>query len=143
MVDQLGPVAEARAIDLSCEPHGTVVMEGDVAWVQRLVLNLLDNAIKFTRPGGRIVLRVRRAERGATLEVQDTGVGMAPAVIPHIFERFFRADPARSSSVDGAGLGLSLVKWIVDSHHGRVSVVSAPGLGSTFKVWFPATGNLR
>jgi heavy metal sensor kinase len=139
MVDQLVPVAEARAIDLRCERHGHILIDGDVAWLQRLVLNLLDNAIKFTRPGGHIVLRVRRAEKGATLEVQDTGVGMSSAVIPHIFERFFRADPSRSSTVEGAGLGLSLVKWIVESHHGRVSVESSPGIGSTFKVWLPRT----
>jgi len=65
---------------------------------------------------------------------------MPPSVVPHIFERFFRADPSRSSQIAGAGLGLSLVKWIVESHHGRVTVQSAPGQGSTFTVWFPAPG---
>lgn len=140
IVDHLVPVAEAREIDLRCEPQGPVLIEGDVAWLERLVLNLLDNALKFTRPGGRVVLRIRRAERGASLEVQDTGVGMPPAILPHIFERFFRADPSRSPTVGGAGLGLSLVKWIVESHHGRVSVQSSPGVGSTFTVWLPAAG---
>jgi heavy metal sensor kinase len=140
LVDHLLPVAEARDIDLRCERHGTVVVQGDAAWLERLVLNLVDNALKFTHPGGRVTLRIRRAGRGAALEVQDTGVGMAPSVVPHIFDRFFRADPSRSSTIAGAGLGLSLVKWIVDSHHGTVSVESTPGRGSTFTVWIPSSG---
>jgi heavy metal sensor kinase len=143
IVEHLVPVAEAREIELRCEPHGRVLIDGDAAWLERLLLNLLDNALKFTRPGGRVVLRIRRAERGASLEVQDTGVGMPPAVVPHIFERFFRADPSRSPTIGGAGLGLSLVKWIVESHHGRVSVQSVQGVGSTFTVWLPASGHAR
>jgi signal transduction histidine kinase len=70
----------------------------------------------------------------AILEVRDTGIGMPPDVLPHVFERFYRADPARSSSAFGVGLGLSLVKWIVDRHHGSVAASSEPGRGSTFTV---------
>ena len=69
--------------------------------------------------------------------MQDTGIGIAPELMPQIFERFFRVDPARSPGVEGVGLGLSLVKWIVDRHHGRIEVDSEPGKGSTFTVFLP------
>jgi two-component system sensor histidine kinase BaeS len=73
----------------------------------------------------------------ATIEVADTGSGISPDVLPHIFEPFFRGDPARSAGAEGAGLGLSLVKWIVDRHKGRIQVHSTPGKGSTFAVVLP------
>lgn len=137
LVDQLEPIALARAVDLRCECASAVMVNGDAGWLERLVLNLLDNALKFTGEGGRVRLRVTRHEDGARLEVSDTGIGMAPETLPHVFERFFRADPARSSGVEGAGLGLSLVTWIVDRHDGRIDVTSRPGEGSTFTVWLP------
>jgi signal transduction histidine kinase len=80
---------------------------------------------------------VSRQGTVARLAVQDTGIGIGPEVKPHLFERFFRADPARTSGNDGVGLGLSLVKWIVDRHHGRITVESQPGQGSTFTVDLP------
>ena len=112
-------------------------MDGDAEWLGRLVLNLVDNAIKFTPSLGRVLVGVSGRGEGAILEVRDTGEGIAPDVLPHIFEPFFRADPARSRKVEGAGLGLSLVKWIVDRHRGRIEVQSRPGQGSTFTVWLP------
>ena len=90
-------------------------------WLERLLLNLLDNAMKFTPEGGRVVVRVSRDDERARLEVTDSGVGMTPEVTAHVFERFYQADPSRSSASGGAGLGLSLVKWIVDRHHGTAS----------------------
>jgi len=137
LVDQLVPVAESRSIDLRCEAPVAVSVDGDAGWLERLVLNLLDNALKYTPEGGRVVLGVRRARGGAEIEVQDTGVGMTAAIAPHIFDRFYRGDPARSSEPPGAGLGLSLVKWIVDGHHGRIRVDSQPGSGARFTVWLP------
>ncbi|MEO6238565.1 MAG: ATP-binding protein, partial [Vicinamibacterales bacterium] len=101
-------------------------------WLERLLLNLLDNAFKFTPRGGCIVVRVSAADEAARLEVIDTGIGMPSDVLPHVFERFYRADPARSSTARGAGLGLSLVKWIAERHGGVVDAVSGPGAGSTF-----------
>jgi len=77
---------------------------------------------------------VSETDGQAALEVRDTGIGMPPDVLPHVFERFYRADPARSSSAFGVGVGLSLVKWIADRHHGSVSVASEPGRGSAFTV---------
>ncbi len=137
LVEQLEPVAQARTIDLRCERNGTVMVNGDAGWLQRLLLNLLDNAIKFTREGGHVVLRVSREAGRARIDVRDTGIGMAPDVTPHVFERFFQADPARSSGNDGAGVGLSLVKWIVDCHEGTIAVQSRVGEGSTFTVKLP------
>ena len=137
LVEQLEPVAQARTIELRCERNGTVMVNGDAGWLQRLILNLLDNAIKFTKEGGHVVLKVSREAGRARIDVRDNGIGMAPDVTPHVFERFFQADPARSSRNDGAGVGLSLVKWIVDRHEGSIAVDSRVGEGSTFTVRLP------
>jgi heavy metal sensor kinase len=134
VVEQVEAVAQANGLDLRCDVAGEVLIEGDPEWLERLLLNLLDNAFKFTPRGGAIVVRVSADDRGACLEVSDTGIGMPPDVRSHVFERFYRADPARSSSARGAGLGLSLVKWIVDRHGGIVEARSEPGGGSTFSV---------
>ena len=137
LVEQLEPVAEAKGLDLRYARTASVVVNGDAEWLKRVVLNLLDNAIKFTPSGGHIIVSVSREDRQARLSVEDTGIGIDPDVIPRIFERFFRSDPARSPADAGAGLGLALVKWIVDRHHGRVVVHSHPGQGSTFAVYLP------
>ena len=141
LVETLEPVANARTIALRCEPAPVVVALGDAGWLERLVLNLIDNAMKFTREGGCVIVRVSRHGERACLEVADTGIGMTPDVAAHVFERFYQADPSRSSPSGGAGLGLSLVKWIVDRHHGTVSVESTPEKGSIFRVALPAFTN--
>jgi heavy metal sensor kinase len=137
LVDQLELVAQAKTIALERRIDDEVIVEGDARWLERLLLNLIDNALKFTSEGGRVVIHLRRDGDVAAIEVCDTGVGMAPAVVPHIFERFFRADLARSSATEGVGLGLSLAKWIVQRHNGRIDVESQPGKGSTFTVRLP------
>jgi heavy metal sensor kinase len=137
LVDQLHPVAEAQQIALRGEWHEPVFVEGDAGWLERMVLNLIDNAIKFTQPGGEVLVRVRPARGTVRLEVSDTGIGMTPEVVARVFERFYRADPARSSTGSGSGLGLTLVAWIVDRHGGSVVVQSEPGHGSTFVVTLP------
>jgi heavy metal sensor kinase len=139
LVEQLEPVAAARSIELRCEPSNGVVVTGDAGWLQRLLLNLIDNALKFTKAAGRVVVRITREGDAARIDVQDTGVGLSPADAEQVFERFFRADPARSSSTDGAGLGLSLVQWIAAQHRGSVTVQSRLGEGSTFTVTLPSS----
>jgi heavy metal sensor kinase len=139
LVDQLHPVAEASDIALRGEWDDAVFVKGDAGWLERLLLNLMDNAVKFTPPGGEVVVRVRREGKTARIEVSDTGIGMTPEEAERIFERFYRADPARSSTVKGSGLGLTLVAWIVDRHDGRIAVTSTPGKGSVFSVTLPAT----
>jgi signal transduction histidine kinase len=139
LVEQLAPIAEARSIDLSTERRDAVVVDGDPGWLQRLLLNLLDNAIKFTNANGRVVIRVFRERDSARIDVQDSGIGLAPDDVPRVFERFFRADPARSSAIEGSGLGLSLVQWIAAQHRGSVTVESRLGEGATFTVTLPVS----
>jgi heavy metal sensor kinase len=138
IVEQLEPVAQAQDLSLVEEIAARPAVDGDAAWIERLLLNLLDNAFKFTPAGGSVTVRVSESDGYAILEVRDTGIGMAPDVVPHVFERFYRGDPARSAGGFGVGLGLSLVKWIVDRHNGTVTAVSSPGAGARFTVMLKA-----
>jgi signal transduction histidine kinase len=122
---------------MQVEAGGTVEVSGDQGWLERLVLNLLDNAIKFTDREGSVRLAVHSNGNEAVLEVRDTGFGISPEALPHIFERFYRGDTSRSKQVEGVGLGLALVRWIVDAHNGRIDVWSQPGVGSRFAVVLP------
>jgi heavy metal sensor kinase len=140
LAEQLRPVAASKEItmDWDCEQDVTVV--GDSGWLERIILNLADNAIKFTPTGGHVHLRVERKSQDAVLEVHDDGKGIPEEALPYIFERFYRADPSRSNRVDGAGLGLSLVKWAVDQHRGSIRVQSVPERGTRVTVVLPAEG---
>lgn len=137
LVDQLEPVAEAKGVDLRFEPSGSVRVTADEEWLKRLVLNLVDNAIKFTAAGGRVEVRVRAEAERAVFQISDTGIGISAELLPRMFDPFVRADPSRSHRTEGAGLGLSLVKWIIDRHHGRIEVQSTPSQGSTFTIYLP------
>jgi signal transduction histidine kinase len=136
-VDQMSLLADDKGIRVSCEASMAVWVEGDQARLKQVVVNLLDNAIKYTPPGGQVVLTVEALGIQAVLEVIDTGVGIPSEAIPRVFERFFRVDPARSRDQGGAGLGLSIVKSICAAHRGRVDVSSTPGRGSRFRVELP------
>jgi heavy metal sensor kinase len=138
LADALEPVAAAKNLTLSCSCGPNVTVKGDSAWIERIILNLLDNAIKFTLPGGHVTVRVSHDAQNATLEVEDDGIGIPAEALPHIFERFYRADASRSNSADGTGLGLSLVKWAVDQHHGSIHVESLASKGSRFRVKLPS-----
>lgn len=109
---------------------------GDKTLLESVVTNLIDNALRHSDPGGEIRVRLQRKGTFAKLEIEDTGHGIAPADLDHIFERFWRADQARSAGT-GSGLGLSVVKEIVEAHHGDITVQSAVGRGTTFRVTFP------
>jgi heavy metal sensor kinase len=139
LAEQMVLVAESRGIQLTTEcRHEVVLVSADASWLERVILNLIDNALKFTGAGGAVIVSVHQGKAGGVLEVNDTGVGISPDAIPHVFERFYQADPSRSSAGGaGVGLGLSLVKWIVDQHHGKVEVTSKPGAGSTFRIVLP------
>jgi PAS domain S-box-containing protein len=121
-------------------PDHPVVIPGDGGQLERLVINLATNAVKFTLDGGRVTLRLRAAMDGIgpTIEVEDTGIGIPEADQKMLFSRFFRATQAREAAVPGSGLGLSIAKSIAELHRGRITVTSAPGAGSTFRVEFPA-----
>lgn len=135
--DQMALLAEDKKIQVTCNGSKEVWVEGDRARLKQVVVNLLDNAIKYTPESGAISLTVRAQDGTAVLEVADNGMGIPPEALPRIFERFFRVDKARSREAGGAGLGLSIVKSICTAHHGRVEATSAPGQGSRFRVELP------
>jgi PAS domain S-box-containing protein len=123
-------------IQQTCDP-GLPMIQADQMWLGRLVRNLVTNAIQYTHEGGMIWLTTTVYDEGTLLEVRDSGIGISPDDLPHIFDRFYRADAARPSDKGGAGLGLAIVRKVVDAHHGRVDVKSTLGQGSTFRVWLP------
>ena len=112
-----------------------LILEDDL---YQIVFNLMENGIKYNTPGGKLTVSLRRAEDNAILEVSDTGVGIPEDAVEHIFERFYRVDKARSRASGGSGLGLSIVRTIVQRNRGQIQVSSAPGQGTTFTVTFPA-----
>ncbi|HEY5909227.1 MAG TPA: ATP-binding protein [Verrucomicrobiae bacterium] len=135
--DQMSLLAEDKQIRVTCAAAKGVWVEGDRARLKQVVVNLLDNAIKYTPAGGAITLTVRADDGRALLEVGDTGIGIPGEFLPRVFERFFRVDRARSRDEGGAGLGLSIVESICAAHQGRVEVHSVPGEGSLFRVALP------
>lgn len=137
VAQSLEPVARARGVALQCELPHEVLVTGDAGWLERLLINLVDNAIAFTPAGGRITIRAALAGRVARLDVEDTGIGMTDETLGRIFDRFYQADPSRSASGGGVGLGLSLARWIAQRHHASITVNSQPGQGSTFTVLLP------
>ena len=135
--EQMSLLATDKEIRVACEPTTAVAVRGDRARLKQVIVNLLDNAIKYTPRGGSIALSVRREGAHAVLEVTDTGVGIPSEALAHVFERFYRVDGSRSREQGGAGLGLSIVKSICTAHGAEVEVQSAPGQGSTFRVRAP------
>ena len=120
-------------------PAEPVIVPVDASRIRQLILNLLTNAVKYTPAGGSVRMQLGRADGRVTVTVADTGIGIAPGDLPHIFDRFWRADAARTRTGErpGAGLGLAICKWIAEAHGGRIDVVSRPGRGTTFTVTLP------
>jgi two-component system OmpR family sensor kinase len=121
-------------------PPEPIVIGADASRIRQLLLNLLTNAVKYTPPGGRVQLWLERADGQVRLGVSDSGIGIAPGDLPHIFDRFWRADTARTRTSErpGVGLGLAICKWIAEAHGGAIDVFSRPGRGTTFTVTLPA-----
>jgi signal transduction histidine kinase len=144
VAEQVDALAEAKGITLATNIAPNVLVNGDAGWIERLLLILIDNAIKFTPSGGRVTITVSDVEnrplktRFNILAVADTGVGIAPEALPRVFEPFYRGDAAQSRRSEGAGIGLALAKWIAEAHHGELNVTSAPNAGSTFTLRFAA-----
>jgi heavy metal sensor kinase len=134
---QMSLLAEDKGVSVACDARGEVPGEGDQSRLKQVVVYLLDNAIKYTPSGGSINLKVQACESKAVLEVADTGIGIPAGALPHIFERFFRVDKARSRDAGGAGLGLAIVKSICAAHGGQEHVESKEGGGSRFMVELP------
>ena len=133
-------LGEEAGLEVSLElPAEPVVVQADAARIRQLVLNLVSNAVKYTPSGGRVWLALTAGPGTATISVRDSGIGIAPGDVDRVFDRFWRADAARSRTGErpGIGLGLSICKWIAEAHGGSIAVTSRPGRGSTFTVTLP------
>jgi heavy metal sensor kinase len=135
--EQVSLLAEDKKIFLSCEANEPAYVEGDRSRIKQVIVNLLDNAIKYTPPLGKVLVQVHGVNGHAVLEVEDSGIGIPPEALPHVFERFYRVDKTRSMDAESAGLGLSIVKAICTAHGAQVEAASVPGVGSRFLVKLP------
>jgi len=135
-------LGEQAGVDVEVEsPKGPCPFRGDHGRMRQLLMNLLTNAIKYTPPEGRVTIRASRKDGSLVVTVSDTGIGIAPGDLPYIFDRFWRADPARSRTGDrpGVGLGLAISRWIAEAHGGSIEVQSRPGRGTTFTITIPGS----
>jgi len=133
-------LGEEAGVDVTLElPPEPVVVDADGGRIRQLVMNLVTNAVKYTPAGGKVWLTLTGAPLAATLSVRDTGIGIAPGDVARVFDRFWRADPARSRTGErpGIGLGLAISKWIAEAHGGSIAVTSRPQRGTTFTVTLP------
>jgi heavy metal sensor kinase len=134
--DLFQSAAEDKGITIGCRADETIWVDGDLRLIQRMIANLLDNAIKFSSPEGRVDVSMHADNyRGVQIAVADSGIGIAPEDLSLIFERFYRCDPSRSES--GTGLGLSFARTVARAHGGDITVTSTPGQGSVFSVVLP------
>jgi signal transduction histidine kinase len=137
VVRMLSGIAEKSNITIEqdlAEDCPILILEDDL---YQITFNLVENGIKYNVPGGKLMIRVYRDEDNAILQVTDTGVGIPDDAIPHLFERFYRVDKARSRKTGGSGLGLAIVHNMVERNQGTIHVTSIPGKGTTFTVCFP------
>jgi heavy metal sensor kinase len=139
--EQMNLLAVDKGISISCDAHQPMPVKGNRVRLKQVVVNLLDNAIKYTPAKGAIRLRVHGVNGHAVLEVEDNGIGIPPDALPHIFERFYRVDQARSADSESAGLGLAIVKSICIAHGAEVEAQSAIGNGSCFRIKLPLSKN--
>jgi heavy metal sensor kinase len=140
LVEALRPLAEAKGLALRFDPGPAAdgaVVAGDADQLRQVFLNVLDNAVMYTPAGGTVEVGIEPAGREMRVRVRDTGEGIPAEYLPHVFERFYRVDKARSREMGGAGLGLSIAKSIVEAHGDRIELDSAPGGGTTCTVTLP------
>lgn len=135
VLEQMEALAQEKGISLRLRPGGIAWVCGDQSLLTQMMLNLVENALKYNRPEGQVNVSITQNGEECVLTVADDGVGIEPQNLPRIFERFFRADAARDRS--GTGLGLPIVEWIVKMHRGTISVDSEPNKGTQFQVTFP------
>lgn len=136
--ESLGQAFTDKGIEFTADLHAAVVA-GDRKRLEQVVVNLLTNALRYTDAGGHVSLSVRQVGDDAVLEVADSGVGIPPEDLPHVFTRFWRGEKSRSRATGGAGIGLSIVQELVRAHGGQVTVKSTVGQGSVFRVVMPVT----
>jgi heavy metal sensor kinase len=137
LVEQMRMLAMDRNMQIGLQCRQELWIDADKLWIRRAIINLLDNAMKYSKDGGKIEVSAAGEDPLMHLEIRDHGIGISPEDLPHIFDRLYRADPARSRDSGGAGLGLALVKWIIEAHKGSISVESQAGRGTCFKITLP------
>lgn len=137
LVDDLTILADERRITLSLESQSVPLVLGDAQWLKQALINLLDNALRYTPSCGAVTVRLQAAGEGVAVAIEDTGHGIEPDHLPHLFERFYRTDWARAKDSGGTGLGLSIVKGIAEAHGGGISVTSQVDKGSVFTLRLP------
>lgn len=144
-VELLEPVAELEEVRLTvATPSAAIWVSADQSRLMQVVQNLLSNALRFTPAGGEIAVRVSATPAEAQVSVQDSGEGIAAEHLPHVFDRFYRADRARTRDQGGAGLGLAIVRAMTEAHGGHVTVASpGPGQGSCFTLYLPTASTAR
>jgi two-component system phosphate regulon sensor histidine kinase PhoR len=140
-LETLAPQIADKGVRLEVESAPLPSQSGDPEALQRLVINLLDNAIKYNRQGGRVTVRLKPGEREVVFQVDDTGIGIPANSLDRVFERFYRVDKGRSRDEGGTGLGLAIVKHVAQLHGGRVEVESRLGDGSSFRVHLPSVAS--
>jgi signal transduction histidine kinase len=134
-------LAEPCGVTVAIETFEEAVVLGDPDLIRQLLMIVLDNAVKFTPPGGRVGIGISAPEGRALVEVRDTGIGIPPEQLPHVFERFYRGDPARARAPSaGAGLGLAIARWIADVHGATIDISSDVGCGTRVAIRFPLPG---
>jgi len=130
-------LAQASGLSVKLTTCEEAIVRGDPHRLRQLLLNLVDNAVKYNQQGGSVVMDLRARNGTAELTITNTGLGIAPEGLPHVFERFYRGDPAHSHEVDGCGLGLSIAEWIVTAHRGTIQIESTPSKFTTVTVRLP------
>jgi signal transduction histidine kinase len=140
--EEAGILAAGKGIDVTSEfATGPIRVSADSAAIERLLLIVVENAVKYTPQGGKIAMSLANGWGSARIEIRDSGIGISEKDLPHIFERFYRADQARSRESGGSGLGLAIARWIVDLHGGLIEAESKLGSGSIFRISLPVASN--
>jgi two-component system, OmpR family, sensor histidine kinase BaeS len=141
LMANLEPVAAAKGISLTAAAApGLPAVQADPDRLRQVLVNLLANALQYTPAGGSVAVTASSSSEGVAVRISDTGPGIAPEELPHIFDRFYRADKSRSRATGGSGLGLAIVRSLVELHGGRVTVESEPGKGTCFTILLPTGG---
>ena len=137
VIEDLRPSAQSKNVALLIDAGGGAVVLGDPVAIRQLVANLVENGIRYTRPGGSVAARLRSQDGCVVLEVEDTGIGIAEEDLPRVFDEFYRGANAREYAAEGTGLGLAICKVIAERHGGNITVESRPGHGTCFTVTLP------
>jgi signal transduction histidine kinase len=130
-------LAEPHGIQVELAACEEITVRGDRHRLRQLLLNLADNAVKYNQPKGGVIMSLLKSASMAQFTITNTGAGIPPEILPRVFDRFFRGDPAHSQTVDGCGLGLSIAQWIVSAHNGTIKIESATMKPTTVTVRLP------